>query len=234
MRLLLLLLATTISSFAWSTGLELYQATYKAKFNGLDITATHQLEQIKPGYYRETLKARNFLGKIDEEARFHVDAQQRVAPSEYTYERSLLGVSRSESQVFDWDKNQLTFTKDDETNIVPIEKGYQDMISHKVQMRRDLAAGEQKLDYQVVSRGKLKNYTYEVTGEELLNTAVGDLHTVRLERVREDSDRSTILWLAKDWNYLLVKLEQVEDGDSHLLQLTDASVGGQPVLGAAH
>ncbi|MGB2466273.1 MAG: hypothetical protein ACPH96_06330, partial [Porticoccaceae bacterium] len=43
-----------------------YNANYSAKFNGMDIEANHRLEQLESGQYRETLKAKNIFGKINE------------------------------------------------------------------------------------------------------------------------------------------------------------------------
>ena len=57
---------------------------------------------------------------------------------------------------------------------------------------------------------------------------------IKVERVRDptQSKRQTILWFAKDWDYLLVRLHQVEkDGKEYQIMLQDGSVNGQPVKG---
>ena len=41
-----------------------------------------------------------------------------------------------------------------------------------------------------------------------------------------------MLWLAKDWDYLLVRLHQaVTDGKEYQIMLKDGSVDGKPVTG---
>ncbi|MGH8433524.1 MAG: DUF3108 domain-containing protein, partial [Pseudomonas sp.] len=46
------------------------------------------------------------------------------------------------------------------------------------------------------------------------------------------SSRKTVLWFAKDWDYLLVRLHQVEkDGKEYQIMLKDGSVDGKPVQG---
>ena len=90
-----------------------YSATYSAEFNGMEIEATHKLEQLESGQYRETLKARNILGKIDEQALFKVSDQQQIIPQEYKYKRSLIGIKRTESQIFDWPNNTVQYSKGD-------------------------------------------------------------------------------------------------------------------------
>ena len=48
------------------------------------------------------------------------------------------------------------------------------------------------------------------------------------------SSRKTVLWFAKDWNYLLVRLHQVEkDGKEYQIMLKDGQVDGRTVEGLA-
>lgn len=207
-----------------------YSANYSASFNGMDIKATHRLEQLESGEYRETLKARNIFGEINEQALFTLDDEQRVMPQQYSYERSLIGVKRAEKQTFDWPNQQLEYRKKDSVKTMPLVIGYLDIITHKLQLRQDLAAGKEILSYPVISRGKLKQYHYEVLAKPVLETSLGPLNTVLVQRVREDNKRQTRIWLASDWDYLAVQLEQIEDGESHEMKIIDGQVNNQPVL----
>ena len=63
---------------------------------------------------------------------------------------------------------------------------------------------------------------------------LGDLpDTVKIERVRSgDSRRRTTVWLATDWHYLLVKLEQVSaSGTETSLSLEAATVNREALHG---
>ena len=207
-----------------------YSATYSAEFNGMEIEATHRLEQLESGQYRETLKARNILGKIDEQALFKVSDQQQIIPQEYKYKRSLIGIKRTESQIFDWPNNRVQYSKGDKKKSVAVTPGLFDIITHKLQLRRDLQSGKEILAYPVISRGKLKQYVYEVVANEVLETAIGPLNTVKLQRIREDEKRQTVMWLATDWDYLAVKLEQIENGDSHQMKILNGQINNMPIL----
>lgn len=207
-----------------------YNANYSAKFNGMDIEANHRLEQLESGQYRETLKAKNIFGKINEQALFSLSDEQQLIPLEYKYERSLMGVKRAEQQLFDWTSQQLQYSKKDQLKLVPLEPGALDIITHKLQLRSDLSSGQDSFSYQVMSRGKLKQYNYRVMAREVLDTAIGPLNTVLVQRIREDNNRTTRIWLASDWDYLAVQLEQVENGDSHEMKIIDAQVDDQPVV----
>ena len=58
---------------------------------------------------------------------------------------------------------------------------------------------------------KLRDYTYEVRGEETLDTALGPLRTLHLARVASGDERFEI-WLAIDRHYLPVRVLRVEGG----------------------
>ena len=224
------LLLGSLSLLSHANPLNSYSATYSAEFNGMEIEATHRLEQLESGLYRETLKARNILGKIDEQALFSISDNQQIIPQEYRYQRSLVGIRRSESQIFDWPNKTVEYSRDDKTKSVAIDSGFFDVITHKLQLRRDLQSGKEILSYPVISRGKLKQYVYQIVANEVLETAIGPLNTVKVQRLREDSKRQTIIWLATDWDYLAVRLEQKENGDSHQMKILNGKIDNLPIV----
>ena len=208
-----------------------YSATYSAKFSGLEIEAVQRLDEVAPGIYRESLNAKNFLGKIDERSTFSITDEQLLRPTEYSYIRSVLGRTKTEVQRFDWQNKTLHYQKNDSHKETALHTGQLDMITHRLQLRRDLNAGHRAFSYPVISRGKLKQYDYRVVANEVLETAIGPLATVKVERVVEaDSNSQFTAWLARDWEHLIVKLEQKKNGDSHQLELRSAVVNNQTVV----
>ena len=170
------------------------------------------------------------MGKIDEQALFSVSEKQQIIPQEYRYQRSLIGIKRSESQIFNWPNKTVVYSKDGNTKSVAIDPGLLDIITHKLQLRRDLQSGKEILSYPVISRGKLKQYVYQVVASEVLETTIGPLNTVKVQRVREDGKRQTIIWLATDWDYLAVRLEQKENGDNHQMKILNGKINNLPIV----
>ncbi len=230
LQTLITMLIGGLTTVACADPLNSYEATYSAEFNGMEIEAKHRLEQLEPGHYRETLKARNILGKIDEQALFSLSDTQQIIPQEYSYQRSLIGIKRNESQIFDWPNNAVEYSKGDNTKSVAIAPGVLDIITHKLQLRRDLQAGKEILAYPVISRGKLKQYVYNVVANEVLETAIGPLNTVKVQRLRDDNKRQTTIWLATDWDYLAVRLVQKENGDSHQMKILNGQINNMPIV----
>jgi len=237
----LLLLLTASSAFSHNHSqtenetasqlpISLYRASYSAQFSGLNINAVQKLEEIEPGIYRESLRAKNFIGRVNEQSTFRLTANQQLYPTTHSYTRSVFGRDRSEEHDFDWQSSVVQYRKDGSAkNELQLETGYQDMITHRLQLRRDLSAGQQVFSYPVISRGKLKQYSYRVVSEQILQTAIGPLNTVRVDRIIDDNDKSVSVWLATDWDYLIVKLQQSKGKDGHHLELRDAVINNKKI-----
>jgi len=229
-RILLITIAATFLPSVYSSELPGYTASYSAKYNGMDITAKYQLEQLDVGTYIETSEATSIFGKISEQAQFELNTVGQIVPRSYQYKRSLMGVSRREEQLFDWDNSQLTYIKNGAQKIVPLAPNSLDLITHKLQIRRDLEVGKTTFSYPVMSRDRAKQYDYEVLTKEMLMTVLGPLNTTKLRRVvKQGKKRETIIWLADDWAYLIVKLSHSENGDNHQLNITSGQVAGRDI-----
>ena len=77
----------------------------------------------------------------------------------------------------------------------------------------DLKAGKKPLHYMVADGGKTKNYNFEMIGEEIINTPLGKLETIKLVRFKPNSLRKSTLWCAKKLEFLPIKVEKIgKDG----------------------
>lgn len=90
------------------------------------------------------------------------------------------------------------------------------------------------MSYQVLDGDDIDTYDFRVLGEEAVTTMVGTVDAIKVERVRDptQSKRITVLWFAKDWDYLLVRLQQVEkDGKEYQIILEEGRVNNKAVKG---
>lgn len=201
-----------------------YQATYTASLNGLPVTVTSALETTEKGY-RISTSATNLLGQLQEREDFHL-ADERIVVDEYRHRRALLGNQRLEHLVVDLGQGVAHYQRDDDTREIPVTPGLLGPMSYQVQMRRDLAAGGSAFDYQVLHRGKVKQYHFQTEGTESVILPKGAVEAIRIRRVRDDNDRETIVWIAPQLDYQLVKLRQIEEGDSYELLLSGLELRG--------
>jgi hypothetical protein len=186
---------------------------------------------VAKNQYRETLRAENVLGSIMEQALFDIGNDHRIIPREYHYQRKLIGVKRTESQVFDWPNHTVHYSnKKGKTQQITIEPGHLDIMSHKLQLRRDLKSGMDHLSYTVILSDQPKQYDYNILSRQILNTEIGPLNTVLITHKTDPGKTPTKIWLATDWDYLVVRLEKTEGNEVHTLNLTNAKVDNTTVV----
>ena len=207
-----------------------YKATYSAKYNGLPITAVKTLVKTSESQFSEQLKASGLLITLSESSNYRVSNNGQLIPLDHQIDRSIMGIRRSEFQIFDWKGKNAQYRRGEKTSNAPIEVGVLDIPTQYLQLRRDLIFGEDKFEYPVISRGKHQIYRYEFVRRETLATPIGKLDTVMMRRLRENDMRVTNLWLAENWNFLLVKLEQIENKKDYSMLLKDAVIDDRKVF----
>ena len=100
---------------------------------------------------------------------------------------------------------------------VPYAPGLLDQHSLTLALLEDLRAGKgPQFVYRIINKGRLETYTFKRVGEQKLDTALGKLDTVRIDRIRESSDsRSTRIYFAKSLNYAPVLIQELNSkGDN--------------------
>jgi len=65
---------------------------------------------------------------------------------------------------------------------------------------------------------------------EILKTPLGPLNTVVIERVTQSESKYTKIWLASDWDHLIVRLEKMDRGETQEMVITSGSLNGTPLI----
>ena len=205
-----------------------YHLVYDATIKGMDIQAERYLER-EGDSYKLVSKADTLLASITEKGTFKIDSAGNILGQQYTYERNIFGIKKNESLTYDRAAGVANYQKKKKQRQVKLDSNYLDKLTYQIQLQRDLIRGKTPLQYQVIDRGKIKQYNFEIIGEEIVDTALGPINTVKVHRVRKDSDRETYLWFAPQMNYLLVQIWQNEDGDDHRITLKEGTVDNKPI-----
>ncbi|NIB41977.1 DUF3108 domain-containing protein [Pseudomaricurvus alkylphenolicus] len=214
-----------------------FEATYEARYGSLSITATRTLRELENGGQELRFAARSWLARIEEVSQFNWNREGHLVPERYSYSRTGLGRDREAHLDFDWQKLTVVNNVQKRPWSMSIPPQAMDKLSYQLQLRHDLLnrhtrENDPELSYAIADGGRLKTYRFEVLGEEQLQTAVGRLNVVKVRKVREGSKRVTLLWLARDWDHLVVRIQQTEkDGKHYEINLASASLNGIPVTG---
>jgi hypothetical protein len=207
-----------------------FETTYSAKLYGFNITVESRLSALPNGHYEYFFNADSMVGKITEKTAVSWNAKdQRILPHHYIYQRKSVGKDRNEELMFDWEAKKVTNVKTQQTQALDATKNFQDNLSYQIQLSQDLIAGKKQFEYSVTNGRKIKQYKFEIVGEEILNTPLGDVKTVKVKRTRDKSDLVTYAWFAKDFQYLLVRLQQEENGSAYTIYISKASINGKAI-----
>ncbi len=199
--------------------------------SGISITATRELKHLDNELMELTFSAKSWLASINEASTFRAEAE-RLTPMRYEYHRKGLGKSRHTVLTFDWNSNQVTDSVSEKQWAIPTPETTLDQLSYQLQLQQDLLKQTPELDYQVADGKRLKHYRFRIIGDELLKTAVGTLATTKVERIQENNKKTTAIWFAKQWQHLIVKIEQREkSGKEYKIELLDANINGTSVTG---
>ena len=137
-----------------------------------------------------------------------------LVPVEYRYKREGRK-NKSKSMSFDWDKRIVRYQVRDKRGKKKLKPETLDKLSYVLALASDLRHGATELSYRVADGGKLKQYRFERREQVSVNTPMGTIQTLLVERMREkSSERHTQLWVAPEYYYLPVKIRHVEkDGE---------------------
>ncbi|MBQ0797328.1 DUF3108 domain-containing protein [Zhongshania sp.] len=209
-----------------------YNAEYKISSNSLTTTATRTLSKQGNNWLLSQHAKLMFI-KIDEESLIE-NTKDGLRPLHYEYSNNMSS-KQDQSINFDWAKNTASDKKYRKPWSSKVSTDTFDQLGAQLKMREALIENRlgKKMTQTVVSRGKHKTYTIEKIGEETIDSPAGKLRTIKLLRSRPGSSSETTIWMAKDWNYLIVRLEQREDDEVYSLELINATLDGNAVKGLA-
>lgn len=204
---------------------------YVSSALGFKITVTHSLEQLENGRQKMNFRAESWFASIDEVSYLEWnDEKAQVLPLHYVYKRRGVGRNKDTDIAFEWAEGRIVDNLAGSSKPLDTSKRLQDKLSYQLQLQQDLLDGKTKFAYTIADGGdNLREYAFEVVGEETLDTPLGKVDTVKVKRSRENSDRVTYAWLAKDWDYLLVRMQQEEKGDTYTITLNKANMNGKDI-----
>lgn len=233
-RVLLILLAL-LALPVQALEIKPFSASYTADWKQVPIsgTAGRSLKAQDNGRWELDFEASMLVASLNERSTFRME-NDAFLPLTYRFDRSGLGKGKQVELDFDWTEKQVLGNDRGNPVRVALNRGMLDKSTYQLALQHDVAAGKHSMSYQVVDGDEIETYDFRVLGEERVRTKAGLIDAIKVERVRDptQSSRKTVLWFAKDWDYLLVRLHQVEkDGKEYQIMLKDGVVDGRPVQG---
>ena len=197
----------------------LFSQEFQTRIQGVSITTNRSLVLLDDGNYQYRLKSSNFLVKMEETSLFERLEDGSFRPLSNHSSRKILGISKESSTDFDWLTMRATYRQGDEVKETTLEKGMVDRTMYQYLMELDMRAGRPLLSYEVVDRGRVRNFTFENLGVEDIEIENEMMSAFKLRRLLDDEeeDRETLVWLSADLDYELVKIFHTDDGDDYTM-----------------
>lgn len=198
----------------------LFNATYKLFSSGLEIAQMDRSMHRQGPYEYIYSSNTDTVGLV---ALFHKDhiveeshwklVDNQVRPLDYSYIRSRGKKDRRINVQFDWDKKIINNVINDRQLQMPLETGMLDKLLYQYALMRDLMNNQAEIGYDVTDGGKMKKYNFARLEEEIVQTPLGDLQTLKLQKVRHGDNSKLVIWSAPALRFLPVKVESTdEDG----------------------
>ena len=230
-RGLLLLVFLFIQPCSAEVTLSPYTATYTSRLNGFSAELKRHLKKSDNNQWSLSNKSTILFSDFEERSSFFI-SDNRLKSINYHY-KNPLSSKRNSSLRFDWENKKVTETKKKSSSPLDLSDETLDKLTFQVQLRLDLmnqGSNFKDKTYHLVEGNRLKLYTITYLGEETITTPAGTFTAAKIKQQRPGKDKHTLIWLAKDWQYFILKIERFEKEESrYKLELQSASLGGRNV-----
>ncbi len=194
-----------------------FQANYKVSKGSLTLGNLHtSLKYSGNSYsYHKYTKATGFAAlltgiKITENTDGQVSGNI-IMPRKYYFNQSRRGGGKVDSINFSRNTAKGNYKK--KAFSVKTSAGIQDKASMELLLAQDLSQNKPRLIYNIVNQGEKSQYRFQKLGNEVVKTPAGTFNTVKVKVVRSTNARETVFWMAKELDYMPVKIRHREKKD---------------------
>lgn len=214
-----------------------YEARYSIYRNG-KLTGKMDVELLRQGP-RWTLRSSGtgthglarLLGARDNEEVAGRLQDGRFRPERYQRHTLVAGLDDVWTVGFDWEQRQVSITHNDKSALVLDMVGESlDPLTLKLEMRQRMAEQRSDLHFQMVEEDEIDEQNFRILPAERLETSLGCLLTLPVEKIRHDSLRYTRAWHAPQLGFIEVRMEHGKTGGNHLeMRIAELVVDGREV-----
>lgn len=214
-----------------------YEAELELTYNGkLQSRPVARLEFLGNDRFRYTLSANGDKGlarlaraRDTEMGEFFWN---RGKPQPLIFQRQLkyLGIKDNWFAAFDWQAMQIVIRHNDETFDLDLKPRTLDPITFLFSMQRAVANGKTDFHFPFLDKDEIEQKRFRLSSRENLQTALGCLPTIKIERVQKKPGKFQHHWLAPDFDYIVIRTETGKTDKSRVrLELKKLTYQGQQV-----
>ena len=202
-----------------------YNAKYKVSKSGLSL-GSMQASLIYQGnqyHYHKRTKASGLAAMLSgdtlvENSDGRIQGEQFI-PQQYLRHHQ----SKRKNQ-----KDKFTFKTptsvqgsfDNQAYQLTVPQGTSDLSLLEVKLMQDVAQGKLRSQYNIVDRGKLKQFIVRRLGQADIKVPMGKYTCEKVQVSPKNKSQHTTLWLAKELNFVPVRILHEDDGGKLDIRLT--------------
>lgn len=214
--------------------LQPYQATYSTTINGITADLNRTLTRTADHSWQLRNFATLLFIDVEERANFTI-FEGTLIPDSYLYSNKL---SKKRNSRLQFDPiNNTVFDRQHSKQPLKLPDNSFDKLSYQSHLRLALINRGEQFESEtihLVDRTRYKTYQITVLGKELIHTPAGTFNALKLKQRRPGKDKHTLIWLAPEWDYFVLRIQRIEDGEAdYQIDLKQAVINGTALRGQA-
>ena len=199
-----------------------YEAKYKFDSNEISITGIREFKKTQNGY-EIRFNASNLLASLFFSSKFSIN-KDVVNSKTYDVKIRPRFLKKNQSIIFN---QQEGFVQSSGQTMWKFESDNSglllDPLNVQIMIRTLIKKGLNKFDLDIIDmeKGGSKKYSYKITKNEKCVVGETEYNCVILERYRENSDRLVKYYLAKELDYMFVKIIDTSPDKINKLELKE-------------
>ncbi len=232
-RAIICILTLVLVSFSEAQTPPQYSLDYQANANGITAKANRSLilqddQTLRLNNTLEASLGGHLVTRIQQNSIFEITDNQ-LRPTIYSYQQTGLA-QETQTINYNWGALVAISVENEKRWRIELSSSTFDQLSHQAALQQALINGTPILEFPVIDEDEIETYRYRAINEEVINTPLGAFNATAVERVRNDEGRSTVFWLANDWQFVLIRMEQTDSGLTIVLELNEGTVEGTAMV----
>ncbi|MEN8669934.1 MAG: DUF3108 domain-containing protein [Ketobacter sp.] len=198
-----------------------FTAHYRGEANGMSVSDLGSRKLISLGQerYRIEYDASAMIYRLEEQSEFLWQAGQ-PRPLQYDSTRGTFLKKRKNHINFDWQRGRGTYVHKKKQGEFDLVAGMQDPLTSTLLLALEVQSGKGEIQFMEAKDNDQELRKFVLLDKPTISTESGNIKTFHLKRLHDDDKRQTEIWLHHEYPFIPVKVEQNDDGDHFLLELT--------------
>lgn len=231
--LLLILMACSIPAAAFE--IKPYEIRYETTIRGIKVNTVRKLSGNATSFTL-TQNISAFRIGTEEKSTFSL-TDNRISPASYTYKRSVFGSSLARETLFYPEQKKASFREGNSpAENIPLDGETYDPLNFYIPLQMHLAEHPDTTNLaplKILDKVRVRQFAFRLVGTEWLQTPLGFMQTLKIERTRSDNDKQTFIWLAKEWDYVVVKIMHQQPGEPvYQMNIVSGNIDNKPISGS--